>query len=72
MLRNLKRVVLEITKMKTYKYLRRVIMSIFIECVLEKFWPSFINKKAKYKWIGVHSMSNPNPNHKQYTLLRKK
>ena len=46
MLRNLKRVVLEITKMKTYKYLRRVIMSIFLECVIEKFWPSFINKKV--------------------------
>jgi len=46
-------------------------MSIFIECVLEKFWPSFINKKDKYKWIGVHSMSNPNPNHKRFTILKK-
>ena len=70
MLRNLRQVVLEITKMKTYKYLRRVIMSIFIECVLEKLWPSFINKKDKYKWIGVHSMSNPNPNHKRFTILK--
>jgi hypothetical protein len=47
-------------------------MSIFLECVIEKIWPSFINKKSKYKWIGVHSMSNPNPNHKQYTLFKKK
>ena len=46
-------------------------MSIFIECVLEKFWPSFINKKDKYKWIGVHSMSNPSPNYKKYTMLKK-
>lgn len=57
--------------MKTYKYLRRIIMSIFLECVIEKIWPNFINKKDKYKWIGVHPMSNPNPNHKTYTLLKK-
>ena len=57
--------------MKTYKYLRRVIMSIFIECVLEKFWPSFINRKNKYKWIGVHSTGNPNPNYKEYTIVKK-
>jgi len=46
-------------------------MSIFLECVIEKIWPSFINKKAKYKWISVHSMSNPNPNYKKYTMLKK-
>ena len=47
-----------------------VISILFIECVLEKFWPSFINKKDKYKWIGVHSMSNPNANHKRFTILK--
>tara|TARA_S200002703_G_scaffold95887_1_gene82882 strand:- start:475 stop:666 length:192 start_codon:yes stop_codon:yes gene_type:complete len=57
--------------MKTYKYLRRVIMSIFIECVIEKFWPSFINRKNKYKWIGVHSVNNANSNHKEYTIVKK-
>jgi len=46
-------------------------MSIFLECVIEKIWPNFINKKDKYKWIGVHPMSNPNPNHNTYTLLKK-
>ena len=27
-------------------------MSYFIEAIKEKFWPSFINRKNKYKWIG--------------------
>ena len=71
MQRNLRQVVLENTKMQIYKYLRRVIMSIFLECVIEKIWPSFINKKDKYKWIGVHSMSNPCPIFKKYTMLKK-
>ena len=70
MQRNLGQVVLENTKMQIYKYLRRI-MNYFLDAIKEKISPSFINKKAKYKWISVHSMSNPNPNHKQYTLLKK-
>ena len=46
-------------------------MNYFLDAIKEKISPSFINKKDKYKWISVHSMSNPNPNHKQYTLLKK-
>tara|TARA_R100001530_G_scaffold136190_2_gene115703 strand:- start:1067 stop:1270 length:204 start_codon:yes stop_codon:yes gene_type:complete len=52
------------------KYLRRV-MNYFIDAIIEKISPSFINKKNKYKWIGVHSMSNPNPNHKENTIVKK-
>ena len=70
MQRNLGQVVLENTKMQIYKYLRRV-MNYFLDAIKEKINPSFINKKDKYKWIGVHSMSNPNPNHKTYTILKK-
>tara|TARA_A100000171_G_scaffold13283_1_gene11219 strand:+ start:2114 stop:2296 length:183 start_codon:yes stop_codon:yes gene_type:complete len=47
------------------------IMSYFIEAIKEKFWPSFINRKNKYKWIGVHSVNNANPNHKEYTIVKK-
>ena len=70
MQRNLGQVVLENTKMQIYKYLRRV-MNYFIDAIIEKINPSFINKKNKYKWISVHQMSNPNPNHKRYTVLKK-
>tara|TARA_R100001594_G_scaffold122221_1_gene158314 strand:- start:4449 stop:4649 length:201 start_codon:yes stop_codon:yes gene_type:complete len=52
------------------KYIRRV-MNYFLDAIKEKINPSFINKKDKYKWIGVHSMSNPNPNYKEYTIVKK-
>ena len=48
------------------------IMSYFLEAIKEKIWPSFINRKDKYKWLGVHSMKDPNPNHKQFTIVKKK
>tara|TARA_R100000700_G_C3069697_1_gene80500 strand:- start:128 stop:286 length:159 start_codon:yes stop_codon:yes gene_type:complete len=47
-------------------------MSYFLEAIKEKIWPSFINRKDKYKWLGVHSMKDPNPNHKQFTIVKKK
>ena len=47
-------------------------MSYFLEAIKEKIWPSFINRKDKYKWLGVHPMNNPNPNHKLYTIVKKK
>ena len=46
-------------------------MNYFLDAIKEKISPSFINKKAKYKWISVHQMSNPNPNHKRFTILKK-
>ena len=46
-------------------------MSYFIEAIKEKFWPSFINRKNKYKWIGIHSVNNANPNHREYTIVKK-
>ena len=46
-------------------------MNYFIEAIKEKFRPSFINRKNKYKWIGVHQTTNPNPNYKEYTIVKK-
>ena len=46
-------------------------MNYFLDAIIEKISPSFINRKNKYKWIGVHSMSNPNPNHKRITIVKK-
>lgn len=57
-------------KRKKLKYLRRI-MNYFLDAIIEKISPSFINRKNKYKWIGVHSMSNPNPNHRKITIVKK-
>ncbi len=46
-------------------------MNYFLDAIIEKISPSFINRKNKYKWIGVHSMSNPNPNHRKITIVKK-
>ena len=57
-------------KRKKLKYLRRI-MNYFLDAIIEKISPSFINRKNKYKWIGVHSMSNPNTNHRKITIVKK-
>lgn len=57
-------------KRKKLKYLRRI-MNYFLDAIIEKISPSFINRKNKYKWIGVHRMSNPNPNHRKITIVKK-
>ena len=46
-------------------------MNYFLDAIIEKISPSFINRKNKYKWIGVHRMSNPNPNHRKITIDKK-